>query len=216
VTGAADAGDADAGDAADSTDSAASGGPKPHNGTVEIRRARVSDADAVAFVHVRSWQAAYRGLLPDELLDGLSVARRAAMWRSIVENDRPGDSVLVLEDADENPGEHRPGALAGFAHVCAARDDDVAAGTGEVSAIYLLPTTWGRGWGRALMEACAQELRGHGYTEAVLWVLDTNARARHFYEAAGWTGDGSEKSERIGGDGSRGATITETRYRRAL
>jgi ribosomal protein S18 acetylase RimI-like enzyme len=176
----------------------------------------VSDADAVAIVHVRSWQAAYRGLLPDELLDGLSVARRAAMWRSIVENDRPGDSVLVLEDADESPGEHGPGALAGFAHVCAARDDDVAAGTGEVSAIYLLPTTWGRGWGRALMEACLRELSGHGYTEAVLWVLDTNARARHFYEAAGWTCDGSEKSERIGGDGSRGATITETRYRRAL
>jgi GNAT superfamily N-acetyltransferase len=31
----------------------------------------------VACVHVRSWQAAYRGLLPDEYLDGLRAEDRA-------------------------------------------------------------------------------------------------------------------------------------------
>ena len=37
----------------------------------EIRRARPEDAEAVARVHVAGWRHAYRGLLPDDYLDGL-------------------------------------------------------------------------------------------------------------------------------------------------
>jgi hypothetical protein len=47
-------------------------------------------------------------------------------------------------------------------------------------------------------------------------VLETNERARRFYDAAGWTCDGAEKSEHVGGQAPRGATVTETRYRRRL
>jgi hypothetical protein len=36
-----------------------------------LRRAEPADAMEVARVHVRSWQVAYRGLLPDAYLDGL-------------------------------------------------------------------------------------------------------------------------------------------------
>ena len=50
-----------------------------------------------------------------------------------------------------------------------------------------------------------------GYASAVLWVLVTNERARRFYEIAGWSCDGTEKSEPFGP-----ATLTETRYGRPL
>jgi hypothetical protein len=42
-----------------------------------LRAATPRDALGVARVHVRSWQLAYRGLLPDDYLDQLTPANRA-------------------------------------------------------------------------------------------------------------------------------------------
>ncbi len=167
-----------------------------------VRGATPDDAAGIASVQVLSWKAAYRGLMPDAVLDGLSLERRVEVWRSVAAG-RAGEAVLVLEGDD---------GIEGFAHVCAGRDTDVDAGTGEVSSIYLLPAAWGKGRGRALMDAAVLRLRAEGYHTATLWVLVTNGRARRFYEAAGWSCDGVEKTERIGGS----ASVTEVRYRRPL
>ena len=43
-----------------------------------IREAAASDARDIAGIHVRGWQWAYRRLLPDAFLAGLSVDLRAA------------------------------------------------------------------------------------------------------------------------------------------
>lgn len=83
--------------------------------------------------------------------------------------------------------------------------------TGEVNAIYVLPQAWGTGVGRRLMSAAVERLSDAGFTEAILWVLDTNARARGFYAAAGWADDGAVKT-----DQRLGFPITEVRYRRGL
>jgi ribosomal protein S18 acetylase RimI-like enzyme len=61
------------------------------------------------------------------------------------------------------------------------------------------------------MSAALAELARGGYQHATLWVLDTNARARRFYDAAGFRPDGAEKT-----DDSRGFPVTEIRYRRSL
>ena len=45
-----------------------------------IREPTKSDARDLAEVHVRSWQAAYKGQLPDEILDNLSVDQREQQW----------------------------------------------------------------------------------------------------------------------------------------
>ncbi|RSS31975.1 GNAT family N-acetyltransferase, partial [Streptomyces sp. WAC08241] len=47
-----------------------------------IREALPGDADALAAVHVLSWRAAYRGLLPRPYLEGLDAEERAAAWRT--------------------------------------------------------------------------------------------------------------------------------------
>jgi GNAT superfamily N-acetyltransferase len=176
-------------------------------GPVQVRPATLNDAEAIATVHVRSWQSAYRGLMPDDLLDSLSVERRAAAWRSIMKADAGWNALLVLEDGE---------GIEGFAHLCAARFAGAPAQTGEITAIYLEPALWGRGAGRALMDAAVQCLAEEGFTEAILWVLVGNERARRFYEAAGWACDGTEKSERVGVAGGTSVAIVETRYRRSL
>ncbi len=165
----------------------------------------------MATVHVRSWQMAYRGLMPDEVLDGLSVERRADMWRAILE---PGPAAAghIFLVAEAGEGEGRDGnALCGFVHVCPARDADLGPETAELTSLYLLPEAWGRGAGRALMARAVDDMREAGYGSAVLWVLVTNERARRFYEIAGWSCDGTEKSEPFGP-----ATLAETRYGRSL
>jgi GNAT superfamily N-acetyltransferase len=82
---------------------------------------------------------------------------------------------------------------------------------GEIVAIYLASTAWGKSVGRALMAAALAQLSAIGYQEATLWVLDTNVRARTFYEKAGFSPDGAAKLD------DRGEfQLREVRYRRPL
>jgi len=171
---------------------------------VLIRSAAPADAEAVAAVHVASWQDTYRGVFPDEVLDGPGMAdNRLRLWRRLLGDPGPRDVNLVAEDAE--------GRIVGLLHGCPARDDDASPDTGEVIAIYALPAAWGTGVGRELMAAAVDGLRAAGFTAATLWVLASNDRARRFYELAGWAVDGAEKD-----DVMAGTTITEVRYRRGL
>jgi GNAT superfamily N-acetyltransferase len=89
--------------------------------------------------------------------------------------------------------------------------DDGREPIGEVAAIYLASDSWGKGFGRELMNAALAHLSGAGYVQATLWVLDTNCRARSFYEKAGFTVDGAVKLD------DRGSfELREVRYRRSL
>src|SRR6266542_4172074 len=63
-----------------------------------IRRATVEDAAAIARVRVDTWRSAYRGILPDELLDGLDPAESAVRWRRGLETLNP-DRVAYVADA---------------------------------------------------------------------------------------------------------------------
>jgi GNAT superfamily N-acetyltransferase len=170
----------------------------------QVRRARPADAAPIAVVHVRSWQGAYRGLLPQEYLDGLDPDARTEPWRRALERDGWPEAGTIVAVSD--------GRVGGFANFGPTRDTDPG-GTrvGEIPAIYVLPEAWGTGLGRALMTATLSQLAGCGFESATLWVLDTNARARRFYARAGWTADGSAKQDDIGG-----ALVTEVRYGRPL
>jgi GNAT superfamily N-acetyltransferase len=172
---------------------------------MEIRRALADDALGVATVHVRSWQAAYRGLLPDTYLDQLDIdARRAAWARTIAEADWPRTGTLVATEANGN--------VVGFAHVGPARDDDLdPLLVGELASIYLLPQVWGSGVGRRLMLAAVNVLRDAGFGSAILWVLDGNDRAQRFYEIGGWQLDGAAKDIVIAE-----TPLAEVRYRLVL
>jgi len=153
---------------------------------VTIRRATAADARAIAAAHVASWRWAYRGQLPDDLLDGLSVEEREAGWRSALELDDAGVYVALREDV-----------VVGFASGMASRDDDALAGTGEVLTVYVLQDEAGKGTGRDLLVAVQEDLRRRGFTRARLWVLETNTRARAFYERQGWTWDGTRGDHQV-------------------
>lgn len=153
-----------------------------------VRAALPGDAWAIASVHVASWRAAYRGLLPDDHLAGLSVEERAGEWTGILAD--PSSHVGVVElDA----------RITGFAHVGPSGDHDVPPATGELYTLYLHPDVWGQGHGRDLMEAVLDRLINAGYRSVTLWMLSTNDRARRFYLRQGWSEMAGERTQEFGG-----------------
>ena len=164
---------------------------------VTVRPARIPDAPAMGRVVVRAWQVAYRGHMPDDYLDGLRAEDRAAYWEEVLRREDLRGTILVAE---------RDGEVVGFAAVGPSPDPQ---GAGELFAINLDPDHWGTGTGRALLGGAQAELARLGFGETVLWVLTGNARARRFYEIAGWVVDGTERTSEV-----FGVTVPEVRYRR--
>jgi hypothetical protein len=78
----------------------------------QVHKAKVEDASGIAFVHVRSWQLAYRGHMPDEFLDGLNVEKCANMWRKFSQD--PEKIVVVAENTK--------GSIVGFPALGPSRD----------------------------------------------------------------------------------------------
>jgi GNAT superfamily N-acetyltransferase len=165
-----------------------------------LRPAEPADAMGVARVHVRSWQAAYRGLLPDAYLDGLRAEDRAQRYRFASEDVRDPATVVAIGD----------GTICGFATTAPARDSDVV-DDGEVYALYVDPEWWGRGYGAALIAVARRRLVDLGFRNAVLWLLAGNARADRFYRIDGWAPDGPARTDSVWG-----VTVDEVRYRRTL
>jgi GNAT superfamily N-acetyltransferase len=166
----------------------------------ELRRATGADAVAVAAMHVRAWQTAYRGIISDPFLDALDVESRAG--RYAFDRSGPGDpETWIAVDGDD---------VVGMVSVSPSRDEDLP-GLGEVRALYVAPDRWRSGAGSALMAGAERLLTDAGFTDALLWVLEDNALARRFYEAAGWEVDGRVKAVEIGG-----RELGGVRYRKAL
>lgn len=182
------------------------------------RLARPEDAEAIARVHVAAWQVAYRGKMPDDFLDAMDVKQRGDAWQRLLEEggargrvmfgESPATVILLEGDEEEIVGIAAFGAVRASELVAGEPERD---GTGELMMINLEPGSWGKGLAARLLQAATTGLSEAGYDEAVLWVLDTNDRARRFYEKWGWAPDGGEKR-----DDRPGFSLRELRYRRQL
>jgi GNAT superfamily N-acetyltransferase len=173
-----------------------------------LRAAVIDDAPGLAHVHLLAWRATYRGVMPDDFLDGLDQDDWTERWHKTLTGDRPPEhrpeDVIVAADASgEIIGFAVTGRERAFAPDCGER--------GELWAINLVPSAWGTGAGTQLLEAAERALLAAGHGEAVLWVVSQNARARRFYERSGWHPDGIEKH-----DDARGFPLHELRYARTL
>jgi GNAT superfamily N-acetyltransferase len=172
---------------------------------IELRDARRGDELAVADVHIRAWQEAYRGLMADEFLDALEVEDRAERY-TFESLDPDGPTTLLAVQEGEDCGE----IILGFATFSRSRDVD-ASDHGEIVALYVDPERYEGGVGRMLMAEARRRLWEAGFTDALLWVLDGNDRAARFYEGEGWTRDGAKRTEE-----PYGVVSEVSRFRRPL
>ena len=168
------------------------------------RPATLADAAGLARVQVHGWQTAYRGIFPNELLDGFTIEKRISVFAERLGNpDRPEDREWLCE---------RGGEIIGWGCWMPSRDDDADPSiVAEVTAVYVHPSAWRLGVGTLLMDHIHTHISGLGrYGETTLWVLEENPRARRFYERHGYRTDGTRKAQ------PKFPEIIEVRYRRPI
>lgn len=168
--------------------------------TLDLRPARPDDALDVARVHVRSWQAAYKGLLPDEYLDSLRADERASRY-DFATTDPLAPHTIVADDGR---------TIVGFATIGVSPGES-SRDVGELMALYVDPASWRTGVGRSLIACARAGLRRRGFDNALLWVLEGNERAQRFYERDGWLRRDDRRRQRIWG-----IEVDEIAFRRRL
>ncbi|MEU6682400.1 GNAT family N-acetyltransferase [Streptomyces sp. NPDC046832] len=171
--------------------------------SLRIREMALADCDRVAEIRVGGWRSAYRGLIPQSCLDGLSVEADAERRRTHLAQSDGSVVNLVAEDAG--------GGLVGWACHGPYRDGEVRTGDAELYALYVHPDQVGRGVGRALLTESVARCSAAGHGRLLLWVLKENDRARRFYERAGFRADGAEEPFEVDG-----VAVPEVRYARSL
>lgn len=165
---------------------------------IEIKKAVLSDAAALADILCCSWSSTFSEILTeDELAKNVNLQKRTEMFKKILKID--GFHNLIAIDG-ENP--------CGLCSYGKSRDNDLS-DYGEIIAIHTKPDYWGKGVGNALMDMALSKLRRLGYSKIMLWTFERNFRARHFYEKYGFISDGMIKDSGF-------ANAKEIRYRLKL
>jgi GNAT superfamily N-acetyltransferase len=145
------------------------------NPTFTIRPSTPEDDIGIRKVQVATWKSTYRGMMPDEILDQMTVENPPRRSKQpdpkLVESKR----AFVATDAN--------GEIIGFSAGGIARTGDHDFPS-ELWAIYVLQSYQGHGIGKALFEAVRSEL-GASYKKMIIWVLEENHSAHRFYEALG-------------------------------
>ena len=143
--------------------------------SLEIMKATIEMADEIAAIGFLSWNAAYKGIVPDDSLAAYTPEKRADSLRKAI-LCRPEEYYVFKSD----------GISIGFAILGSPQDSWPTNEIGEIHAIYFTPDSWGQGYAKEAISFCISRLKELGYLQVILWVLTANQRARCFYEKYGF------------------------------
>jgi len=152
-----------------------------------VREASQDDVKVISLISVTTWKIAYRGLLPDEFLDSLSVEMRE---KNILKGIKiPSNRYAIAELGGQPVG-----------MICFYPLDNVnfKGIDWEIEALYVLPQYWNKGVGRTLIKYAFQCMVENKANTCNLWMLKYNENARKFYERVGMSFSGKEKTIKIG------------------
>lgn len=141
---------------------------------LSVRVARPKDAAEVARIYIESWHDTYAGVLSSALLCAMTPKGQTARWQAAIRSQKR-ETVLVVEDAKAG--------IIGMGSLGPTRDRSFGF-DGEVYTLYVDPSYYGRGAGRALLTAAFAVLRARGFRNCVIWAHAKN-NARFFYETMG-------------------------------
>lgn len=142
--------------------------------TISFARPPLSEVGAFAELHVSCWKEAYRGFVPDKVLDSATAEARLTIWQSVLA--KPG--VIAI-------GAYEAGTPVGFIMAGPPVEPLFEEMDGHIPAFYVRAALWRRGIGRALLARAAAKWRETGGRSLALGVLSANQPARAFYEAMG-------------------------------
>ena len=154
---------------------------------IEVRAAVPADAEAMAAVNAAGWREGYRDIVPAHYLERLPVSRWLREMKAGLREPR-GDSFTRIAEIN--------GEFAGYCFVAApGRQEPLGSPLAELVALYVDPSRWGRGAGRALLDRAIRDTTELGaYEEIELWTFTDNGRAQRVYRAAGFEADGATRT----------------------
>lgn len=145
---------------------------------IQLRRATVDDAEAIAAIRIEGWRTAYRGMIPDSYLNQMDIEENATYWRTILQalptkTDRL--CVYVAVSGDE---------VIGFISASKLEQAKLEKDA-EINAIYIRPQWQRCGIGKRMLHKVARSLLAMECLNCVIWVIDGNSPARNFFEELG-------------------------------
>lgn len=143
---------------------------------IKIRNVRESDIKSVAAIHRECWQVAYKGLLPQSYLDSLTQESFERRWMNGLPVNNDVVRLVALEKSLPI------GFIVGLEN---RTPEKCPAASAEIWALYVHPSQWEKGAGRMLFHEFQEVMKAKGHKKIFLWVLESNVRARAFYEAVG-------------------------------
>ena len=144
---------------------------------ITIRLAVPSDAPDMAEVHMRSWEVAYKGIMPNDFIREKN-ATRPELYKRVITDENTNTYVIQYN-----------GKTVGIMCVAPPQDNELT-DYYELHYIYLHPDYFQRGIGTKAMDFAYETTRKVGKSGMVLWVLEKNENSIKFYEKCGFTADG--------------------------
>ena len=140
-----------------------------------VRLANPEDASQLARINIASWRTTYRGLIADEILDGMTFAKYLEKWEQTLASQANGDTFCFA-------AENGSGEVIGYS-VCGKNRHEKLPFDAELFAIYLLKEYQGQGIGKNLFLTSVEEFRQRNISSFLLFVLSSNTASRKFYES---------------------------------
>lgn len=163
---------------------------------VIIRKAIPGDEQVLAYIQTESWKAAFADILStEELVRCTNLEKAEQMYRNVLQREGCNMAIEFVED--------QPHCIAAWGKNRCDLGDTV----GELICIHSLQNNWAKGYGSAMVEYVLAQLQQADYESVMLWVFETNTRARKFYEKHGF--ELTSQTKAYNG-------ITEVMYRKKL
>jgi len=153
-----------------------------------IRLAKPSDAPDMAEIHARSWEVAYKDIIPMEYIKQKN-ATRPALYQRIITNDNTTQYVIQADCK-----------TVGIMCIDDPQDDDIDDNYYELHGIYLHPDYYRKGIGTQAVDFAFEKARELGKKFMNVWVFAENINSINFYKKCGFTADGKTKILECGKD----------------
>jgi len=151
-----------------------------------IRKVQQGDAKTLAYVQTESWKAAFKGIVPADLLTKYTEITCAEnMYTRLLEENIGNGYILEI-----NGNPHC------IAYWDATREKDMP-GYAELICIHSLQNKWHQGYGSQMMSRVLYDIRKADYKKVMLWVFEENSGAINFYQKHGFTANG-KRQEALG------------------
>ena len=161
------------------------------NTNTNIRKATTDDAIKMAEIVAYSWQTAYKGIVPDKVIDKEHTEERIDKLSKYLHRS-------ITQGLCDNFVVEEHGNAVGCFSFGMSRDNDTDGRTAELIAIYVLTESRSCGYGAQCMRVIEELAKQRNCNRIVLWVLEENKSAIKFYERHGYGFFGVNKTVDLG------------------